>query len=223
MNIAIFGGTFDPIHSGHLKAAIAAARKFRLDRILFVPTGNPPHKNGRRLTPFAQRYAMVALACAADPRFVPSLLEAPAADGHVHYSVLTVKRFRKSLQPADRLYFILGADSFLDLPNWKEFGRLLSLANLIVVSRPSFEARNIPREILRLAAPASEDKPQSGLIRLRNTGIHILRGVEVPVASREIREAVRDGRKVTGLVPPLVEQYIAKEGLYRLVSGRRSH
>jgi nicotinate-nucleotide adenylyltransferase len=77
VNIALFGGTFDPIHSGHLWAAKAAARKFRLDRILFVPSGNPPHKHRDRLTPFHHRFAMVALACAGDPRFVPSLLEAP--------------------------------------------------------------------------------------------------------------------------------------------------
>jgi nicotinate-nucleotide adenylyltransferase len=221
VNIALFGGTFDPIHSGHLKAAVAAARKFELDRILFVPTGNPPHKNGRRLTPYVQRYAMVALACAGDRRFVPSRLEAPACDGHIHYSVLTVQRFRKSLRPGDRLYFILGADSFLDLPNWREYARLLSLANLIVVSRPGFEAGKIPQEILALAVPGGGGGPQGGVIRLKKTGIHILKGVEVPVASREIREAVRDGQTVTGLVPPLVEQYIAKEGLYRLGSGRR--
>src|SRR5579863_5729967 len=86
LNIALFGGTFDPIHAGHLRAAQAAARKYRLDQILFVPSGNPPHKLTGQLTPFHHRYSMVALACSGEPRFVPSLLEAPTLDGQHHFS-----------------------------------------------------------------------------------------------------------------------------------------
>ncbi len=147
MNIALFGGTFDPIHSGHLRAAKVAARKFRLDRILFIPAGNPPHKHRDPLTPFPHRFAMVTLACQGDPRFVPSLLEVPRADGRHHYSVTTARAVKSSLAPDDHLYFLLGLDAFLDLPHWKAYRRLFDLVDFIVVSRPGFGTR----EILKVA------------------------------------------------------------------------
>jgi len=118
VNIALFGGTFDPIHAGHLRAAKVAARKFRIDRILFVPSGSPPHKSRDRLTPFAHRFAMVTLACQGDLRFVPSLLEAPRPGRRPHYSIETALKVSQSIKPADSLYFLLGLDAFLDLPHW---------------------------------------------------------------------------------------------------------
>jgi len=201
VRIALFGGTFDPIHSGHLRAAKAAARKFSLDRILFVPSGAPPHKTRDRLTSFHHRYAMVALACAADPRFVPSLLEAPTLDHRPRYSIDTVRAARGRLNRGDELYFLIGVDAFLDLPHWHEYRRLLSTVNFIVVSRPGFPVAEISK--------AAESIPG------KRKAIHLLKGVSVDVASRDIREAIRLGRRVTGLVPPLVEQYILGEGLYR--------
>ena len=217
MNFALFGGTFDPIHTGHLRAAKAAARKFRLDQILFVPSGVPPHKVGDQLTFFPHRFAMVALACAGDRRFVPSLLEAPKRDGRPHYSVSTTLRMKNSLRPKDHLFFLVGVDAFLDLPHWKEYRRLLDLVNFIVVSRSGFDSRKI-----RKAVPADLIQPghagaRPDTIRLRRSTLHVLRGVEVPVASRDIRRAIKAGRGVAGLVPPLVEEYIVKEGLYRSV------
>jgi len=214
LRIALFGGTFDPIHSGHLRAARAAARKFRLDRILFVPSGNPPHKTRDHLTAFHHRHAMVALACAADPRFVPSLLEAPTADRRPRYSIDTVRAARRALHRDDELFFLLGADAFHDLPHWKQHRPLLNAANFIVVSRPGFSVREmtriVPPELLRSeVAPAP---PQ--VVLLKRTALFVLEGLDVAIASRDIRQAIRAGRRVTGLVPPLVEEYIRKESLY---------
>ncbi|HET7840144.1 MAG TPA: nicotinate-nucleotide adenylyltransferase [Terriglobia bacterium] len=214
MNIALFGGTFDPVHTGHLKAARAAARRFHLDRILFVPSGNPPHKFGNHLTSFEHRYAMVALACAGDPRFVPSLLEAPTADGRPQYSVSTIRKVKRLVRRNDRLYFLIGVDAFLDLPHWKDYRQILDRVDFIVVSRPGYSVRKIrltvpPDIIHRNASPSNEQT-----IRLRRSLVHVIRGMETPVASSDIRDAVRSGRRVTGLVPPLVEEYIRKEGLY---------
>ena len=216
MNIALFGGTFDPIHAGHLWAAKTAARKFGLDQVLFVPTGSPPHKFRDQLTPYAHRYAMVALACAGDPRFVPSLLEQPTPEGRPHYSIATVRRAKKSLRARDRLYFLIGLDAFLDLRAWKDYRRLFDEVNFIVVSRPGFDIREI-REVVPAGMVASTVRQQpGGELRLRRTHLHVLRGVKSPIASRNIREAVRRQQPITGLVPPLVEQYILKEGLYHL-------
>jgi len=214
VNIALFGGTFDPIHAGHVQAALAATRKFSLDRVLFIPTGNPPHKHHDRLTPFPQRYGMVVLACAGDARMIPSLLEAPRPDGKPCYSIDTVRKARRSLDKSDHIFFLIGVDAFLELPLWKEYRRLLDLVDFIVVSRPGFDANEI-RKVVAEAMTSTSDAGQPDLIRLRRSTLHVLRGVHMPIASHDIRKAVGLGRSVTGLVPPLVEEYILKEGLYR--------
>ncbi len=162
---------------------------------------------------------MVALACAEDRRFVPSLLEAPSPDGRPQYSVATVRKVKKFLGAGAHLFFLIGVDAFLDLPQWREYRRLLDLIDFIVVSRPGFESGEISKVVppdLLVAGPSSA---RSGTVRLRHSTLSILHGVEAPIASRDIRETIRAGRGVTGLVPPLVEQYILKQGLY---SPRRS-
>jgi nicotinate-nucleotide adenylyltransferase len=239
VNIALFGGTFDPIHAGHVQAACAAARKFRLDRVLFIPAGNPPHKYRDHLTPFPQRYGMVVLACAGDQRLIPSLLEAPTPDGKPRYSIDTVRKVHRSLRKSDRLFFLIGVDAFLDLPCWKEYRRLLDSVDFLVVSRPGFDANEI-RKVVPAAMIRSGGAPHHPLLpssvrrglgggagrpevmRLRRSTLNILRGVHMPVASHDIRKAIASGRRVTGLVPPLVEEYILKEGLYRPRRGGTS-
>jgi len=219
VNIALFGGTFDPIHAGHLRAAKVAAHKFRLGKILFVPSGNPPHKRGDRLTPFAHRFAMVTLACQGDQRFVPSLLEAPRPGRRPHYSVDTARAVSESLEPTDDLYFLLGLDAFLDLPHWKNYRQLFDLMDFIVVSRPGFGSAQILKVVPRGRPQGGnrESARTAGVRKTQKGAVHVLRGVHVPVASRDIREAVAARRRVTGLVPPLVEEYIRKEGLYTSV------
>jgi nicotinate-nucleotide adenylyltransferase len=219
VKIALFGGTFDPIHAGHLRAAKVAARKFRLGKILFVPSGNPPHKHRDRLTPFAHRFAMVALACQGDRRFVPSLLEAPRPGRRRHYSVDTAKAVTDSLEATDDLYFLLGLDAFLDLPHWKNYRHLFDLMDFIVVSRPGFGSAQILKVVPR-RRPQSGNRGSArtaGALKTQKGAVHVLRGVHMPVASRDIREAVAARRRVTGLVHPLVEEYIRKEGLYTSV------
>lgn len=234
MNIALFGGTFDPIHSGHVRVAKAAARKFQLDQVLFVPCGHPPHKVSGRLTSFAHRYAMVALACESDSRFIPSLLESPKPDGRPHYSIDTARALKRRLGPKDRLFFLIGIDALLDLPNWRSYRSLLGLVDFIVANRPGFDERKI-REVLPRDMTSPDHGPRMargfeseagmqvsgagplarGSIRLPKTTLYLLSGVHVPVASRDIRHEVAARRSIAGLVPPSVEEYIAKEGLYR--------
>ena len=228
MRIALFGGTFDPIHSGHLRVAEAAAGEFALDKLLFVPAAHPPHKHRLKLTPFAHRYAMVSLACASDPRFVPSLLEAPTRDARPQYSVDTCTRARRELGARDRLFFLIGMDALLDLPHWKHYRRLLDLVNFIVVSRPGFDAADIWKILPEDLVPRVRRDPEPKSVRLRSTTLYILRDVDVPAASHRIRAALQNGgrepvgkgRELTGFVPPLVEEYIRKEGLYRSAKKR---
>src|SRR5579859_6827538 len=145
--IALFGGSFDPIHSGHLSVARAADRRFNFDEIHFIPASRPPHKLKQHLAPFPHRFAMVALACTEHPHFVPSLAEAGEdfSGTQLHYSVDTVRYFRHVYHgDGDRLFFIIGADAFLDIPMWKEYETLLGLCDFIVANRPGIrtEARS---------------------------------------------------------------------------------
>jgi nicotinate-nucleotide adenylyltransferase len=153
-------------------------------------------------------------------------LEAPTPEGKPCYSIDTVRKVRRSLHGDDRLFFLIGVDAFLELPYWKEYRRLLDSVDFIVVSRPGFDANEIrkvvPEAMIRSGGaphhplvPSSVRRGLPDVIRLRRSTLHVLRGVHMPVASHDIRKAIGSGRSVTGLVPPLVEEYILKEGLYR--------
>ncbi|HTS13221.1 MAG TPA: nicotinate-nucleotide adenylyltransferase [Candidatus Limnocylindrales bacterium] len=212
--IALFGGTFDPVHTGHIAVAQAAQRRFHLDAIYFVPSARPPHKSGPGLTPFVHRYAMVALACTEHRGFLPSLVEAP--DGvtpHFFYTVDTVRRFRRE-HPEDHVYFIVGADQFLEIPTWKNYETLLDLCDFIIASRPGFRI-----DALRLVIPPEKlgrgpaNDPQK--ITLRKSVVHLLTTVSSHVSSTEVRERLEQKKNIHGLVPARVEEYILGQALYR--------
>lgn len=220
-SIALFGGSFDPIHAGHLAVAEAALGRFSLDQIIFIPSGIPPHKQKQRLARFVNRFAMVALACANCPQFIPSLAEAGAdlQGTQVIYSVDTVRAYlRKRRGEKPNLYFIVGADQFLNISKWRESTALLGMCNFIVANRPGFQLEKlrsaIPQELLR-QAEKSDVKPEVGAIALQKTAVHVLESVASEVSATEIRQRVRQGKSIRGLVPPLVEEYIEKQGLYR--------
>jgi len=214
-SMALFGGTFDPIHTGHLTVAQAAQRRFHLDAIHFVPSSRPPHKNKVTLTPFVHRYAMVALGCSEHANFQPSLAESEmdGAGSHVFYTIDTVRRFRREY-PDDHLFFIVGADQFLEIPTWKSYDSLLDACDFIIASRPGFKM-----EALRLVIPpeklARSSSPDSNKIALRKSVIHLLSTVASHVSSTEIRDRRQKGQTIHGLVPPRVEEYILGQALYR--------
>jgi nicotinate-nucleotide adenylyltransferase len=213
--IAIFGGTFDPVHCGHLIVAAAAARRFQLEQVYFVPSSRPPHKKREELAAFSHRYAMVALACAGKTRFVPSLAEAPddAGGPAVFYSIDTVRVFREQ-HVKDRIYFILGGDSFLDIRIWRSYEALLDSCDFIIVSRPG-----IRLEALKQAIPShmlrEDDRPSRNAIALRKSTAHLLTSVASDVSSTDIRQRCKRGASIHGLVPPTVEDYIQRQALYR--------
>jgi nicotinate-nucleotide adenylyltransferase len=219
-HIALFGGTFDPIHSGHVAVARAAERRFRLDRVFFIPSGRPPHKPIAELSPYEHRFAMVALACSTNPRFVPSLAEASVngASRRIFYSIDTVRRFRQEFnRRGDRIFFIVGADSFLHLQTWKNYAELLQLCDFVVANRPGFRIGRL-REVIpaSLFAPeAAKEKRQSRVIRLRNSNVYMLETVASDVSATDVRQRIERGQSVHGLVPPCVEEYITKQALYR--------
>ena len=216
-SLALFGGTFDPVHRGHLEAACAARDQFGLGAVHFVVAGRPPHKSRAPLSPYPHRCAMVALACAGQRRLSLSLAEAgPDFSGRAtSYSIDLVRAHRKRLPHSAHLYFLIGADAFLDIGNWRESEALLDSCDFIVVSRPGFRL-----ETLRAALPAgmlaAGRRPAArGTLQLRRSTVHLISSVHVDVSSTGIRGRVVRGLSIRSLVPAGVEDYICKQGLYR--------
>jgi nicotinate-nucleotide adenylyltransferase len=142
VRIAVFGGTFDPIHRGHFEIARQVMRRFRLDRILFVIAAKPPHKPAMALTDARDRYAMVALALRREKRFVPSNIELTSR-ARKNYTIHTLQKVRRQLRASDELFFILGADQFAEWKTWYRSDELLHWAALIVISRPGLSLKKL--------------------------------------------------------------------------------
>jgi nicotinate-nucleotide adenylyltransferase len=217
----LFGGTFDPIHLGHLAVASAAVRRFHLDTVYFIPTAHPPHKKPGEMLPFPHRLAMVALACQGHARFVPSLAESVNnGTGGPFYSVDTVRHFQREFhERGDRVYFLLGADAFLHIREWRYYETLLGLCDFIVAHRPGFPSESLRRAIPSrlLAPPAAGGKGRRGdsrSIALSRTTVWLLDTVESEVSATAVRWRLDHGRSIHGLVPKAVEEYINKQSLY---------
>jgi nicotinate-nucleotide adenylyltransferase len=227
MKIALFGGTFDPVHLGHLAVARAAADKFDLGRVYFVPADLPPHKQKRRLTDFQHRFAMLALAAADDARFVPSLLDAHT--GHPNYSIDTVRRIKATLRKSDKLYFLIGMDAFKDIATWHKPVELLSEVEFIVVSRPGYSLAEIGKALPEPLRPndamlrAIRQQGAEATIALPGATIHLLGEVHEKASSTHIRAAAHKSvKQLSRYVPRLVAEYIKKERLYIGAEGARS-
>lgn len=214
MRTAIFGGTFDPIHSAHLEMARRAADQYRLDRVLFIPAGNPPHKHAD--ASFEHRYRMVELACAADPRFIASRLEEDAGKS---YSIDTIGRVKAANAAAPNagapnaaapnsaapsaaantdgngaLFFIIGSDAFAEIQTWRRWQDVIRAVEFIVVARPGHEISGPP-----------------------GARVHRLESVELPVSSSDIRDALARGESPAEL-PLAIADYIRDHRLYGSVS-----
>lgn len=200
MRLALFGGSFDPPHRGHVAIARSAADTFALDRVFFAPAGRQPLKRDGHSATWEQRLAMVALACSdADPvRFSASTLDAPRSDGAPNYTVDTLSVLH-TLHPGDELFSIAGADSFRSIGKWREVGRLFDLAQWLVVSRPG-----VPLEL-----------PQGlELSPARRMRVHLLDSVHDDVAATNLRQRLAAGDPCHDLLSPSVAEYIGEHRLY---------
>jgi len=191
MQIGVFGGTFDPVHLGHLIVAEQAREQAGLDQVWFMPAAQPPHKLGRTLTPFAHRYEMLRLAVAGHDAFIVSDLENRLPPPN--YTVHTLRHLRQE-HPTHRWFLLLGADSLLEFPTWYQPQEIVQLAMLLVVARPGYR---IPEGWASQFPYRTIDTPL------------------VEISSTDIRHRVREGRSIRYLVPRAVECYIAQHHLYR--------
>ena len=221
MNIGFFGGSFDPIHRGHLALTQAAAERFALRQVLFVPANISPHKQKQPVTPFVHRYAMVALATEDQKQFVPSLLEAPGSSPGASYTIETVRRLKQTLKKADRLFLLIGIDAFRDIAKWREAKALLAECEFVVASRPGFSLRDVAESLPDgVRPPAAVTKPfqkqaASGDLVLPGVTLHLLEGVQQNVSATTIRVAAAQGKPLGRWLDPQVADYIRKMGLYR--------
>ncbi|HEX7996784.1 MAG TPA: nicotinate-nucleotide adenylyltransferase [Pyrinomonadaceae bacterium] len=218
--IALYGGTFDPVHAGHIAVARELKQLLALDEVLFIPAHVAPHKRGREVTPAFERYAMLALATQNEPRLMISTVELdePAKP----YTIETLVRMQSKLGPEAQLFFVMGADSWVDIKTWREWERVLELTNHVVVTRPGYELstehvtpavrervvdlRGLEREAVSREVDGSE-----------GTRIYVTDVVLMDVSSTEIRQLVRDGlgREAAALLPAAVAEFIGKYKLYR--------
>jgi len=201
--VALFGGSFDPPHRGHLAIARAAVKAAALDSVLFTPTGLQPLKPHGASASYADRFAMVSLVCAPEPRFAVSDLDAPRADGQPNYTVHTLEALRRRI-PEARLFAIAGADSFRELPRWYRSERLLELAEWIVVSRPGFPVDTGP-------------PPEYG--EIPHTRVYAVNDVWEGISATALREKLAQGIDCSDLVLPSVLTYVHEHHLYRRQSS----
>ncbi|MDD5557948.1 MAG: nicotinate-nucleotide adenylyltransferase [bacterium] len=199
--VGILGGSFDPVHIGHLIIAREVLERLGLDEVLLVPCNVPPHKRPAAAAAAAHRLRMVELAVRGDPCLAACDME--IRRGGVSYSIDTVDALKRRRGPAASLHFIIGADSLLDLATWKEYARLVTACEIVTAARPGCDLRGWP-------PPAAAIPPAAAAaIRAR-----ILPTPLIDISSTDIRRRRREGRGIRYLVPAAVERYIVREGLY---------
>ncbi len=196
--IAIMGGTFDPIHYGHLVTAEAVMHEYQIDQVLFIPSGQPPHKTDSQVTSADHRYLMTLLATETNPRFFSSRIEIDRK-GYT-YTIDTIREL-KEMYPGSEIYFITGADAFSNILTWKNPELLLSSCHFVAATRPGYSRAK--------AAPQIE-----ALMDQHADTLHYLEVPALSISSSEIRARVQQGRPIKYLLPETVENYIYKHGLY---------
>lgn len=221
MRVALFGGSFDPPHRGHLALARRARERLELDSVLVTPVAAQPLKHDLPPANFADRVAMAGLAFADEPRIEISLLDAPRPRGELNYTLDTLKALRERLAEGDRLFCILGADSLLSIGNWHMPEELLMTCDFIVGARPGFDlggARSaLPRGIS--AKPLKTELLNVQVLELRRPGqrptrLYLLLDLAEDVSATDIRVALQGGTTKDSVLAPAVLQYIREHHLY---------
>jgi len=199
--IGILGGTFNPVHSGHLIVAEAVREEFRLDRVLFIPAGTPPHKSKNEVADAYHRYNMVKCAVGSNPYFEASRLEIERL-GYT-YSIDTLTSLKALYPEKTDFFFIIGADVVPELVTWKDYGKVFQMCSFIAILRPGNDREAFKHNIDELTG-------------IYQANIITAEAPLVDISSTGIRERVMDGRTIKYLVPDCIEKYILDNGLYKL-------
>jgi nicotinate-nucleotide adenylyltransferase len=222
--VALYGGTFDPVHAGHMAVARGLLLLFALDEVLFIPAYVAPHKRERRVSPAHDRYAMLALATQGEGRMRVSAVELSAPERP--YTVETLSSFLERAGRATRLFFVMGADSWEEITTWREWEKVLTLTDVIVVTRPGYElpTAHVTEEIRRRVVDA-RGRTREGVGReleeSEGPRVFLTDAANVEASATDVRAAVGRGElnELDALVAPAVAEYIKKYGLYRGADG----
>jgi nicotinate-nucleotide adenylyltransferase len=219
MRIAFFGGTFDPPHRGHIAIARAAITRLQLDQVLVAPVGTQPLKGAH--SSFEDRLAMVRLAVAGEPGLTASSVDAPLPGGRPNYTIETLQRLRRQLQPPDTLFCLLGADSFLTLKHWHQCTELLLFCDFIVAGRPGFSLQQINAALPEGVENTGEHR-EAAFTRFalagpsgQQAGLFLLPDLDQDISATEIRAALAGGSEQQTVLAPAVAEYIRSHALYR--------
>jgi nicotinate-nucleotide adenylyltransferase len=215
--IGILGGTFNPVHVGHLMVAEDVRGLFALNRVIFVSSSVPPHKDNKGILTPEHRHRMLSLAVEGNPHFGVSSVELDR--GGKSYSVDTVAHFRGIYGPESSIYFIVGIDAFVELPTWHDVSKLFPLCKFIVVTRTGTNltesALSFLNDFGKIRVERVSRKETLDLTE-ENIGVYLVESIRVDISSSDIRASVRAERSIRYLVPQKVEEYIHKKDLFRL-------
>jgi nicotinate-nucleotide adenylyltransferase len=220
MKTGVLGGTFNPIHLAHLRVAEEAQKAFQLDRVLFIPAADPPHKEIAGEVSFRHRLAMVERAIRDYPSFQASDLEVRRSGKS--FSVDTLEILQRQ-DPAGERFFIVGLDSYRDIASWKDYARLFSLCHLVVTTRPGVAIENpLAPQPVAIRGDFCYDSHAGKILHKSGNYVFFLSGTHLDISSTQVRQRLIEGQSVHQLVPPTVADYIEEHGLYRTTSSSRS-
>ena len=227
--LALYGGTFDPVHVGHLAIARGLRELFALDEVWLIPAYVAPHKRGNRVTPALHRYAMLVLATQSEAAVHISTVELDCPERP--FTVETVERVQGERGAAWRTFFVMGADSWLEIETWREWQRLLLLTDVIVVTRPGYEASGqtlLPElatsRVLDMRGASHAVVAEALDVYEAETKVYLTDAVELCVSATEVRHRARNGEeRLEEFVPPAVAEYIARYGLYKDEDRRKQN
>jgi nicotinate-nucleotide adenylyltransferase len=213
LRLGLFGGTFNPMHYGHLRSAAEVCEALALTRLWFIPTGHPPHKTAPGITPFEVRLEMSRLAVGNHPVMSVSDLEGRRPGRS--YSIETLRQIRREVGPACELYFILGLDAILEIATWKDYKDLFTLSHFVVLDRPGYNPRRLKEVLLGEVHPLFRPlKTERGFQHPSGHKVILQKTTLMDISGTAIREMVRHGRSIRYLLPEAVREYIITHKLY---------
>ena len=219
MRLGILGGTFDPIHLGHLRTAQEIGQELGLEKVYLIPSALPPHKTSDPITRFDKRLAMARLAVADSP-----LLEVLDLEGRrsgFSYSIVTLKELHKLFHPDPEFFFIIGTDAFLDIKSWKEYPDLFDYAHFVIIRRPGFHLQDLEPLMLDLGLEVKETLEPNVITLPSGKTLILMVPTLMDISSTRVRKMVAEGKSIRFLVPESVREFIMEKGLYRRYENAR--
>lgn len=212
MRLGILGGTFDPIHLGHLRVAEEIGEELELEKVYLIPAAVPPHKETRPVTPFHHRLAMTRLAAEESPMF--EVLDLEGRRQGLSYSIETLREFHEIFKPNPIVFFILGVDAFLEIKTWKEYEGLFDYANFVVINRPRSQSEELEAFLLSLDVGFGRSDKANTFVHPSGNVLMYKEATLMDISSTQIRELVASGKTIRFLIPESVRAYLRGEGLY---------